>query len=551
MNVACLDNIITNYDNDLFAGVLNFLVSDHLPVFCIKTKVKVEYIKKKLLDRKYRDFDPELFKDWLCEIDWEVFYDCDDPDIAWLIIVKHINDFLDIYCPWETIEVLDKRNKWMTADILSLISEREDNVNLFLKTKVSTYLTRAKILRCKINRAIEYSKASLIKSSLEETKTNPRKFWRIINAVLKPEVDVEPPVLIGDDGFLKTGQDSVNYLNTYFSNIGSVLSNNLVTKGYPERTVFDEPVDPVFPKISVDKGLVDVLFSEINVNKTSGIEGIRCDVLKIALRFLLEPMTWLYQLTFDSGIFPCSWKSARVNPIPKTGNLKLITNWRPISLLPVPSKIAEKIMHIYLVGVLDDLDFLSERQYGYRPGRGTGDAIFAFLNDIYENRDRGHLTGACFLDLKKAFDCVHHSYLIEILGKLGLHDSALNWLMSYLTGRSQYTKIGNQTSTLSLVPFGVPQGSVLGPLLFIVYINDITSRLDGCKYYLYADDLVVYSSTNRVPLIQERLQQAIHNIGHWCCEKRLTINTDKTKIAWFGSTHKLPRCKGLKFYLQG
>ena len=162
----------------------------------------------------------------------------------------------------------------------------------------------------------------------------------------------------------------------------------------------------------------------------SGIEGIRCDILKIALKFLSEPMTWLYQLSFDTGIFPCSWKTARVNPIPKNGNLKMITNWRPISLLAVPSKIAERIMHIHLTKVLDDEGFLSEKQFGYRTGRGTGDAIFSFLSDIYENRDRGHLTGACFLDLKKAFDCVHHGYLVELLCKLGLDDSTLNWLMS-------------------------------------------------------------------------------------------------------------------------
>ena len=301
----------------------------------------------------------------------------------------------------------------------------------------------------------------------------------------------------------------------------------------------------------MDKGLVDILFSEINVNKTSGIEGIRCDILKSALRFLLEPMTWLYQLAFDTGIFPDSWKIARVNPIPKNGNLKLITNWRPISLLTTPSKIAERIMHIHLMGVLDDCDFLSDKQFGYRPERGTGDAIFGFLSDIYLNRDRGHLTGACFVDLRKAFDCVSHPYLIETLGKLGLHDKVLNWLMSYLTGRSQYTKVGSLRSTVSSVEYGVPQGSVLGPLLFIVYINDICNRLGGCKFYLYADDLVVYASANRIDLIQARLQSAINEISAWCNEKRLTINTDKTKVTWFGSTSKLSRVQNLEFYLNG
>ena len=538
--VACLDNILTNFNKDCQSGVLNFLVSDHLPVFAIKTKVKVVYAKRTIRVRRYRLFNEKLFKDWLSDIDWDTFYSCEDPDVAWVMIEQHIQAFLDIYCPWETIEVLDKRNRWMTNDILGMITEREDNVDLFLRTKNPYYLTKAKNLRCKISRAIEYAKASLIKSSLAETKSDPKKFWRIINSVLKPDVNVQPPTLIGDDGFIKTKQDSVDFLNSYFSKIGGVLSDNMSEEGFPPRARFDEPADPVFPPIKVDKMMVDILFNEINVNKTSGIEGIRCDILKMALKFLLIPMTWLYQLSFDSGCFPDTWKVARVSPIPKNGNLKLITNWRPISLLSVPSKIAERLMHIHLMNVVADTDYLSRFQYGYRPGRGTGDAIFRFLNDVYESRSRGHLTAACFLDLKKAFDSVHHGYLFEILGTLGLDDTVLNWLMSYLTGRSQYTRIGNLVSDKAPVSFGVPQGSVLGPLLFIIYINDVVERMGECKFALYADDLVVYNSANRVDLVQSRLQHAMDNIGQWCLDKRLTVNVDKTKIVWFGSTQKLP-----------
>ena len=297
--------------------------------------------------------------------------------------------------------------------------------------------------------------------------------------------------------------------------------------------------------------LVDILFSEININKTSGIEGIRCDVLKTSLKFLLGPMTWLYQLSFDTGIFPDTWKVARVNPIPKNGNLKLITNWRPISLLSVPSKIAERLMHMHLTNVVTDLSFLSDDQYGYRPGRGTGDAIFSFLSNVYESRSRGHLTGACFVDLRKAFDSVQHSYLFETLGQLGLDDSVLNWLMSYLTGRSQYTRIGSTYSGTAPVNYGVPQGSVLGPLLFIIFINDVVERMGDCRCCLYADDLAVYSSASGVDLVQQRLQAAMTGINQWCKDKRLTVNVDKTKVVWYGSTQKLPRTRGLQFSMGG
>ena len=171
--------------------------------------------------------------------------------------------------------------------------------------------------------------------------------------MLKPDIAVDPPILIGDDGFMKTNQEFVDYLNSYFSGIGQVLSNDMSTKGVPERVIFTEPRDPKHCKIVVNKYFVEILIGEINVNKTSGIEGIRCDILKMAMKLLLDQMTWLFQLTFDQGIFPSAWKQARVNPIPKNGNLKLITNWRPISLLPVPSKIAENLMHMHLSEVVE------------------------------------------------------------------------------------------------------------------------------------------------------------------------------------------------------
>ena len=292
-------------------------------------------------------------------------------------------------------------------------------------------------------------------------------------------------------------------------------------------------------------------YDEINVNKTSGIDNIRCDILKLALKNLLPALTWLLQLSFKTGVFPDVWKVARVNPIPKTGNERLVTNWRPISLLSLPSKIAEKLMHMHLSEVLEKLEFLADEQFGYRSGRGTGDAIFRFVDDLYDGIDRGHLTPACFLDLKKAFDSVSHEYLLEIVHGLGLHQSVTKWLTSYLTGRQQFVRIGSFTSGTKPVNYEVPQGSVLGPLLFILYVNDVTSVIKSSKFLMYADDLVFYTSSNKASLAHERLQSDIDNVFSWCTNKRLTVNTDKTKLVWFGSVKKLAGQNLLPFHMNG
>ena len=245
---------------------------------------------------------------------------------------------------------------------------------------------------------------------------------------MKPEAEVSPPMLIGDDGEMKSNQDSVTYLNDYFAGIGEKLDEDLTLSGHPPKQfVFTEPVQR-YPKIKVHLEEIRFMVEEINVNKTSGIPSIRCDILKLAMQNLLPQLTWLYQLSFDEGIFPTSWKLARVHPIPKLGNERLVSNWRPISLLAVPSKIAERIMHYHLTNVLEKDEILIDQQYGYRQGRGTGDAIFKFVNDLYDNQDRSHVTACCFVDLKKAFDSVCHLHLLEIVSKLGLHVSVMAWI---------------------------------------------------------------------------------------------------------------------------
>ena len=342
---SCIDNVLTNYRHDIFSGVLNLLVSDHLPVFAVKTKLKVVYEEKVIVSRSYKKFDEDLFLDWLIEADWGEFYDIEDPSDAWIFIENHINMYLDGVCPLVKRIFKDRGNTWMTPDILSLIHEREDYVELFYRTGLDCHLEHVKFLRRRINVSVRYAKANEIKQALEDNRDNPKAFWRTINNIVKPSAPVEPPTLIGDDDTLKSNQDSVDYLNQYFANIGSVLA------GAMGPTV-DGPDAPDGPArhgdVEVTEGLVELLFKELNVNKTSGIEHVRSDILKLAMVNLVPQMTWLYKSSFSKGVVPETWKVARVNPIPKEGNLKQITNWRPISLLSAPSKICEKLMHIHM-----------------------------------------------------------------------------------------------------------------------------------------------------------------------------------------------------------
>ena len=268
------------------------------------------------------------------------------------------------------------------------------------------------------------------------------------------------------------------------------------------------------------------------------MKDIRSNFLKEALLLLLDQSTHVLNQLFATGVVPKIWKEARVAPITKSGDLKDVNNWRLISLLSVVSKIAEKCMHSHLTECLEKSNLLSDRQFGYRSGLGTGDAIFNLASDLYENRDKSEVTAICYIDLRKAFDSVDHSYLLDKLKKLKLQKCEFSWLVSYLTDRTQYTQVGDFESSKENVSYGVPQGSVLGPLLFIYYIDNLGSDFVNCKSLMYADDLVFYCSDKCAATAVANLQVDLQKVVEKCTELRLTINRDKTKFMLSGSKGK-------------
>ena len=238
-----------------------------------------------------------------------------------------------------------------------------------------------------------------------------------------------------------------------------------------------------------------------------------------------------------SSWFPSDWKKAVITPLPKPGDPTKVSNLRPISILPVVGKLQEKLAHQYLYDFLEEHNILSPHQYGYRKELSTGEAVFDLANDIFDYRDRGQGVVATFIDMKKAFDSVHHGILLQKLTALGLHKNFLKWVENYLMFRTQKTKTVQGLSGSRNISFGVPQGSVLGPLLFILFVNDIPEVIRYSKIAMYADDVVVYSSQRNHRLAVVGMQNDLNSIGTWCRNNCMTINETKTKVMWFASAN--------------
>ncbi len=252
--------------------------------------------------------------------------------------------------------------------------------------------------------------------------------------------------------------------------------------------------------------------------------------LKSNLTVVGSVLLYIVNLSISTRTVPSSWKSATLTPLYKEGDKTDPANYRPISILPVISKILERVVHKQLYKYLSDNRILSDAQFGFRKGYSTSSCVISLVATIFNNMSQGLLTGVLFLDLKKAFDTVDHSILLRKLHMYGMGPGAVDWFEHYLTNRVQCTKINNKLSDFQAITCGVPQGSILGPLMFILYINDMESVITDCKLSLYADDTALYFSNTSFVELMMTLRDEIHSVSQWQNLNKLTLNTKKNEI---------------------
>ena len=261
----------------------------------------------------------------------------------------------------------------------------------------------------------------------------------------------------------------------------------------------------------------------VNTRKSSAVKDIRSQTLIDAFTFLPDKILRIYNTSIQTSTFPETWKRSIVVPLPKVNNPKYAADMRPISLIPLPGKLFEHLISSRLKVYLDNNNILTPVQHGFRKAHSTITSVTTLLHKIYVNTNSRKDSYLVYLDLKKAFDTVSHKILINKLGNLGLDQKTVQWFVSYLENRQQYVKFNNEISSVESILYGVPQGSVLGPTLFSIYINDLAELLGTDNLLLYADDTVIY---NTDPYI---IQNMLDKIKIWCDENLLTINCKKSQ----------------------
>ena len=335
--------------------------------------------------------------------------------------------------------------------------------------------------------------------------------------------------------------------NKFFATIGVKLAEKFTMNTPTTNGVNQASSNFAFKTISCES--VTKKIKELKPNKAVGLDKVSSRMLKDAADIVAPSLTSLFNISINNGCFLSTWKLAKISPLFKKGSKQDPSNYRPISVLPTISKLIEKAVNMQLYSYLRDNNLLSQKQFGFRLNSSTVTASAMFTDKTLSAMDKGQLTGAVFIDLTKAFDTVNHSILLSKLCSLGVLNASppYNWFESYLSNRCQVTVCNGTKSSPETVQIGVPQGSILGPLLFTLYINDLPDYLEHCDVTLYADDTVLFISDKSLHNIKSYMNSDLEKLNNWLKLNHLTLSISKSKFMIIGSSQRLNKIDSISF----
>ena len=562
-----IDHIYTNKGRYVASGNINEYLSDHIPIYAVFKKVRNNRLKKLITGRSYRNYNKDKLIEYMSRVVTAETLENMDADGLSVLLIETITSYLDEDCPVREFSIPEEEMPWVDDHILSMIKERHRALKLadqFNDIGINHQLKEARRLRQAIDKCGRNNMAKIIKGKLEMYKKNPKKFWEVLNKLWKGKRLAGFLSLIDDDtGVVIQQEDTASYVNEFFCTIGEKLAVDLVNN--PGNHTRYEAIEQLQTEINqgvtndddllafdeINAQSLTYMVDDLNVEKASGIEDMRSTIIKDSMLGNIGIWTTLMNICITTSVFPDILKIGTIIALPKSGNLRSVLNWRPITLLPLIGKILEKVLHRQLMNHIDENGLMSKSQYGFLPNKSTAMAILQLVNILYSARNKGEYVMAAFLDIRKAFDVVHHGRLLMKMKGYGLSLGALKMIASYLESRKCSTLANDKRSPPMSVSYGVPQGSVLGPLLFLYYINDLPEMVKNTVPILYADDLVLLSIGKNPIQVKTLLQNDLTSVQHWCNINRLTPNIGKTKSMWFVPDNKVEHVRGLNVELNG
>ena len=516
-------------------------ISDHFPIFTI---ADIDFVNSNnpqiVYERRINSENLELFRSALQHESWLDVLTNADVNVAFSMFSKIFNRHLNMCLPFVARKKSHYHggNEWMTPAIISSCRTKNRLYKKYLRSRTMNNLNEYKRFRNRLTSVIRAAKKSYYTNLFCDADHDTKRTWRSINSILYGRSVSHVPIEIKHNGEIVSNLvDVSNIFNEYFINIGTITQQKIPNVDSDFSTYMQSRViDSIFiSPVTCDEVLKIITSLK---NSAAGFDGIPANIVKHVAHSLCIPLTYLCNLSIDQGIVPSSLKIARVVPVFKTGDEDSVNNYRPISILPCFSKVLEKILFSRIYAFLVKHNLIYDYQFGFLPGRSTTHAIVHFTNKVMEAFENNLFASGIFLDLSKAFDTLDHGILLSKLEHYGIRGTVLHWFKSYLSDRQQFVAINNVNSDTKPISCGVPQGSILGPLLFIIYVNDLHVASNTFHTISYADDTSLFFSSRDSTHLLNTIQDNFISIHNWFCANKLSLNVEKTTFIVFSSPSK-------------
>ena len=468
----------------------------------------------------------------LNEVNWDREFEGKDTHQRWECFKHIVEEIVNQQVPLS--EPRTHNAPWMNRKVVSLYKKKYHAWKRYMENKISHRWSEYVKERNKVSRVERDEKRAYEKRLAKEVGLNRRGFFKYVNSKLtvRPEISA----LIDVNGEIKHDErDLANICNSYFH---SAFNRPIAGEELPEMDTICETNIEV---IEITPSIVAKKLEKLNKFKSSGPDSIHPHFLKETAYSVSVPLSMIFQESLRKGETPLDWRSANVTPIFKKGDRTDPANYRPVSLTSQVCKVLESIVRDQMLEHLNGHNLLSDQQHGFREGRSCLSNLLTTLEDwtkIIDERD--NCIDVAYLDFRKAFDLVSHKHLLLKLEKYGINGQIGNWIKAFLENRKQRVVIrGHESDELDVLS-GVPQGSVLGPILFLIFINDLP-KCTACPVCLFADDSKIYCRVPRGNKVKpelegayELLQKDLDNLQEWADKWKMSFNVDKCKIMHLG-----------------
>ena len=530
-----------NTDNYVCSGVFNFSIADHLPTFFMrKLGESKEKLDSPIWFRDMSRKNTEKVLDIIRKKDWSSIVQENRPKYAFDKYFTELQIIIEQNFPLKLKKPTSNNKKekpWMTNELLSLRKKKHKLAAKKMKYPTLENIDEFKALSNKLNCMKRKAKNLYYKNKLSSYHQNAKKIWDTLREVLGEQKKINTTPDFFWEGKTKVSGDSniAEGFSNFFAEIGDTLARKIPKSNKNFKNYLGNKIEENFVFKSITPTDLFEVAKTLKPKSSFGADFISLKLLKDALPDLAKPICHLFNLSIHTGYIPPEFKIARVIPIYKSDSRHSYNNYRPISLLSSLSKLLEKIVAKQMMGYINKNSILYDLQFGFRKGHNTTQPVLHFLDKIQTalNKDIPEYTAAVFLDLKKAFDTANHSILLKKMEHYGFRGLALDWFTNYLSNRKIFVSINGMDSSPKSLDVGVPQGSVLGPLLFLLLINDLPLATPTLKVLLFADDTTFQLSGKNIDELFSCLNEELTRASEWFKCNKLTLNISKTKYMIF------------------